>query len=335
MNLGLDTLKAIGLLTLLWLVISALTAPLEALGWWAGWFGEGIDEKLVSPKEEKRERPERNRLRRQADYFIVFLTGIAGVRSELYLPEERALLARLTGQLPEAIIVDTIFPYSVTNRALTSQRLFAWFWRYAFRQKEHRRRIGFLINIRNLFQVLVSADHRFGPIYNQGTAETIIKALNRHGYPPGSGTPVILIGYSGGGQIALGAAGYLDRQLAAPIRVISLGGVMCSDPGLQHVEHLYHIRGQRDGIQRLGRILFPGRWPLMANSFWNQAWAGGKISLVDMGAMGHHGPGGYLDEANFVTSGQTYMDATVAALCRLVRQPFNQDGVVVNNMLHN
>jgi hypothetical protein len=325
-NLGLDTLKAMGLLTLLWLVISALTAPLEALGWWAGWFGEGIDEKLVPPEEET-ERPENKRLRRRADYFIVFLTGIAGVRSELYLPEERALLARLTRQLPEAIIVDTIFPYSVTNRALTSQRLFAWFWRYAFRQKEHRRRIGFLINIRNLFQVLVSADHRFGPIYNQGTAETIIKGLRRHGYPPGSGTPVILIGYSGGGQIALGAAGYLDRQLAAPIRVISLGGVMCSDPGLQHVEHLYHIRGQGDGIQRLSHILFPGRWPLMANSFWSQAAARGKISLVDMGMMVHHGPGGYLDEANLVAPGHSYMDETVATLCRLVREPFDRNSL--------
>jgi len=321
-SLGLETLKVIFLLTLLWLVISALTAPLEALGWWAGWFGEEIEETLARPKEEG---TEHEASRSPAAYFIIFLTGIAGVRQELYLPEEQTLLNRLVRQLPEAIIVDTIFPYSVTNRALTSQRLFAWFWRYAFRQKEHGRRVGFLINIRNLFQVMVSADHRFGPIYNQGTAETLIKGLRGHGYAGGSGTPVILIGYSGGGQIALGAVSYLLRQLAAPIRVISLGGVMCSDPGVQHVEHLYHIRGQRDGIQRLGEILFPGRWSLLANSFWNQVSARGKITFVDMGPMAHNGPGGYLDEASFLANGQSYMDETVATICRLVRLPFRQD----------
>lgn len=318
MSLGLETIDLLILLVLLWLLFSALTSPLEALGWWAGWYGEGVAEALEAEETEAA----RTEPAASASYFIVFLTGIAGVKSEVYLSEEREFLHRLARRLPEAVIVDDIFPYSVTNRALTGQRLFAWFWRYAFWRKERGGRVGLLINLRNLFQVMVSADQRYGPIYNQGSAALIVKGLQRHGYLNGSGTPVALIGYSGGGQIALGAVTYLARGLAAPIRVISLGGVMGSDPGVTHVEHLYHLRGTRDRVQRLGQLLFPGRWSLFPNSAWNRAVAAGKISVVEMGDIDHNGPGGYLDVDSYLENGQSYMDQTVETIAGLVQTPY-------------
>jgi len=39
-----------------------------------------------------------------------------------------------------------------------------------------------LINLRNLFQVAVSVDHRYGPFYNLGQAENVRDALLAYGY---------------------------------------------------------------------------------------------------------------------------------------------------------
>jgi len=60
---------------------------------------------------------------------------------------------------------------------------------------------GYLVNIRNVLVVAVSADKRYGPIYNLGIAQVMYQALIRHGYQPDSGVPITLI-FSGGGQMA-------------------------------------------------------------------------------------------------------------------------------------
>ena len=139
---------------------------------------------------------------------------------------------RCASVLPDSEVLE-VFPYSVQNRALTGQRFFAWFWRFALKLKLSRVAFaGFIINLRNAFQVAVSADRRYGPIYNQGMAETLHSALRGHGYSVGSGVPVTIVGYSGGGQVAVGAAAYLKEIIHAPVTVVSLGGIMASDEGL-------------------------------------------------------------------------------------------------------
>lgn len=305
---------------LLWILVSALLSPLESLGWWAGWFGEAFEEDEEESEDvaaavaldESAVQPS------NANFFIVFLTGIAGVAQEVHLPEEQDLLRRLAARLPDAEIVDDIFPYSVTNRALTGQRVFSWFWRFAFSRKQKGGRIGFVINIRNLFQVLVSADRRYGPIYNRGSAQLVLRGLRRHGYELGSQVPVILLGYSGGSQISVGAAPYLEEQLGIPVTIISVGGVLCADPGLMSVQHLYHLRGKRDRVEQLGYLLSPGRWPIFPNSHWNRANIHGKITQIELGTMAHTGPGSYLDDTTPWDASHTYMDKTVESITELV-----------------
>lgn len=299
---------------LLWFLIAALLSPLEALGWWAGWFH--VSETQIDPDEElpapQVAEPSNRNL------FVAYLTGIASVAEGVHLPREQALLSRLHDQIPNAEIVDDIFPYSVTNRALTGQRVFAWFWRYIFNRKSHGSPVGFLINLRNLFQVLVSADNRYGPIYNQGAAQLIWNALQAHGYPSAGGIPLVLIGYSGGGQICLGAASYLKDIINAPITLISLGGVLCADPSLADIEHLYHVEGTRDWVQRIGAIVFPGRWPILVNSNWNIARMEEKITIVRIAGVTHTGPSGYLDGDSRLPDGQTYLENTVETIVNLV-----------------
>lgn len=304
-------LLLIGMLTLL---ISSALAPLEALGWWAGWFGDQAVDMGAATPVGRRPAP-----RDGADHYLVYLSGIGSIAGNALYPDEAEFLQRLETALPRTVVIKDVFPYSVFNRALTGQRLFAWFWRMIYQCKlDGRRMLGNLINVRNLFQVIVSADNRYGPIYNYGSAEIILHGLLRQGYRVGSGAPVTLLGYSGGGQIALGAVTHLHTLLQAPIRVISLAGVMCADPGLRHVTHLYHLYGDKDSLHRIGGVVFPGRWRWMVRSPWNRALKAGKISFRGLGAIAHDNAGGYLDATTILPDGRSCLDHTVATITDLV-----------------
>jgi len=300
-------------LAFLALLLAGALAPLEALGWWAGWYGRRPEERPV-------------RIRAAAgapQHFLVFLSGIHSVAEHAFARREVTFLERLRERLPDSRILE-VFPYSVTNNALTGQRAFARFWRWALRMKLSRRALanmaGMLINLRNLWQVAVSADRRYGPIYNHGSADLITDALLAAGYVPGSRTHVTLIGYSGGGQIALGAAGHLDEILGAPVDVIALGGVMASDPAVLQVRHLYYLYGDLDNVHRTGRALFAGRWPLLRYSPWNQARAKGLITHVRLGPMKHTGRDGYLSTTALLPDGRSHLDATVDAIAGIVER---------------
>lgn len=304
----LELLLIVGVVLVVFLIAGVLS-PFEALGWWAGWYGEESQRTLPVDSAPA-----------NARHFVVFLSGINNVSGESFAEREVAFLARLGHELAdtEIVLVDDIFPYSVTEQALTGRRVFAWFWRWALRAKVSGPGLaGFLINIRNLWQVAVSADHRYGPIYNQGSANIILHGLLRHGYTFGSETPVTLIGYSGGGQVALGAAPHLRSILRVPISIISLGGVMSADSGLATLEHVYHLYGSRDNVQRLGAIFFPGRWPLIPSP-WNSAKKRGVIELVPMGPVDHTGPGGYLDAESHLPDGRSFLDGTVQTILELL-----------------
>lgn len=306
---------------LLWLLVALVLAPLEALGWWAGWF-EG--DEAANPELEPANKPVE---KAHVGGYLVFLTGISGVSGEDYLPEEADLLDRLDAAMDDITVVKDVYPYSVRNQALTGQRVFASFWRFALRMKLSgqplQRFIGFLINLRNAFQVMVSADRRYGPIYNTGTARLIVQSLLRHGYKRGSGMPITLLAYSGGGQIAVGAAPYLKTMTGAPVTVVSLGGAISGEPGVQALERLHHLYGRKDSVQKLGWILSPSRWHigsvfLLPRSRWNQARQAGKMDFIYMGDIKHSGRGGYLDTQATLPDGRTYMQYTVEMIAGLV-----------------
>lgn len=299
----LTTLLAVALLALL---IAGALAPLETLGWWAGWYGPSRDAWRAGAPPEGAPPPR--------ERYLVFLSGIHSVSDETQAGREIALLERLAVRFPALEIVQ-VFPYSVTNRALTGQRVFSWFWRWLHDRKLSGRTLAGLtsqlINLRNVWQVLVSADRRYGPLYNQGSAELIARTLLERGYDPELRAPVTLIGYSGGAQIAAGAAPHLRALLRGPVEVISLGGVLSSDPGLLEIERLYLLNGRRDRVQRLGSLLFPGRWALLGHSSWNRADAQGRIVRVDMGPADHTGRWGYFDEDAPLPDGRSYLALTL------------------------
>lgn len=307
------------LLTFLMLLIIGLFvwgafSPFEALGWWAGWFGEEIYVEQQPPSEHVR------LARPNADSYILFLSGIGRVSGETFSLREQGFLQRLAAALPHSVIIDDIFPYSVNNLPLTGQPFFARLWRWALRRKLDGPHIaGNLINIRNIWQVCISADNRYGPIYNQAVAEVLLHSLLRYDYDAEHQRPIFIIGYSGAGQIAVGAVPYLRQHIQAPIYVISLGGIFSSEPGLLRAEHFYHIYGSTDWACKLGWIA-PGRWPIFPSSDWNRARRQGLITLRNVGPMCHSGASGYLDRNSYLPDGTSHMDHIVQLMTEVVHR---------------
>jgi hypothetical protein len=311
-----DVVALIGLIVVA-VLVALLVAPLESLGWWAGWFGRR--DELERDVEEAREEGTRHASGDDADAYVVFLSGIGAISGTELLPTEEAFLELLDARLPQARVITDVFPYAAGGVGLTGQRAFAGLWKALYRMRlSGGSMLTNLVNMRNLFQVLVSADSRYGPVFNYGTSRQVLLGLLRAGYRPEQRRPVFLLGSSGGGQISVGAAPYLKVTLGSPVEVISLGGVISSDIGLRYLDHLTHIHGDIDGIQALGGRVFPSRWPTSPQSEWNRALRSGRIEKIRIGRIKHQGTGGYLDGETVLAEGDTPRERTLTTIAGVV-----------------
>ena len=294
------------LILLLALVVAALLmAPLESLHWWATSGAEQI-ETFVGPAE-----PTEQAAAITADQgpqkFLVYLSGIGAIAAKGVPEEEVPFVQDLHDRLTGFTVIDDVFPYAVDNRGLTAERLLGGLWRWLDRArlKNPNASLAVLINLRNLMQLFVCADRRYGPTYNLGTAREIHMSLMRHGHRPGSPDQVVLFGWSGGGQIALGAAWYL-HAMGLNVSVMSLGGMLSDDIALGRVDHLWHLYGSKDFLQASGQVMFAGRWPISKGSPWNQALEDGTISMIDLGPYNHNIKQHYFDYESKLPDGRSY-----------------------------
>lgn len=297
-------------------VVAGLLAPLETLGWWAGWYEDEVDT-TINAGELAEPVSDASGISR----FIVYLDGI-GISSFEYLPDIEEFLDTLAPALPDDMaLLRGIIPYSVLNSPLDEDRPLSFLWRAADKARfaNPMALLGLLVNIRNVMIVAVSADKRYGPLYNQGIAQVVYNGLLKNGYQPASGTPITLIGYSGGGQMSCACAPFLKRALSAPIDVISLGGVISANCNLLKLEHLYHLVGEKDSVERIGPVMFPGRWKLFFLSFWNRAKRRGEISFINMGPVGHQVPGGILDPNVILADGRSSLQQTIETITGILK----------------
>ncbi|MDX2229981.1 MAG: CAAX protease [Leptolyngbyaceae cyanobacterium bins.349] len=303
------------------IVFAGILAPLETLGWWAGWFGDDLDTssaQAIAPADAAA--PSTTAAGQPISRYVVYLDGI-GQSGEEYTPDVEDFLAALQPALPSDVqLVSGLMMYSVLNQPLDQDRPLAFVWRTAdkMRWTNPAAVLGLMLNLRNVFIVAVSADKRYGPIYNQGIAQVLFDGLVKRGYHPGSGTPITLIGYSGGGEMSVAAAPYLKKAMGAPIDVISLGGVMSANNDFLKLEQLYHVIGEQDFVERVGPIIFPGRWKLFPLSYWNRAKRRGNISIISAGPVGHQVPGGYMDPKATLPDGRTHLQHTIEIILKIL-----------------
>ncbi len=308
------------------LVIAGLLSPFESLGWWAGWYGDGIETHIlpVPPTLSASSAPFSTAFTARQDQapspqrYIIYLDGISQSCAD-YPKRVQNFLDTLEAALPSTMVfVQDIMAYSALNRPLTIQRPFALFWRWINRVEARNPSspLDIFINLRNTFQVAVSTDNRYGPVFNRGTAQVILNSLRQRGYQ--TGIPITLLGYSGGAQVALGAVTYLKYALDVPIDVISIAGVVSGDNGVAEIERLYHVRGEKDMLARLGSIMFPKRWPIVAWSSWNLARAEGKVQFISLGPVGHNGVRGPIDPISKLPSGRSHLSQTMEIIMSIL-----------------
>lgn len=302
-------------------VFAGILAPLETLGWWAGWFGDDLDTSTAQAIAVPNSAIAANQSAKTISRYVVYLDGI-GQSGEEYTPDVEDFLNALRPALPEDMeLVSGLMMYSVLNKPLDEDRPLAFLWKTAdkMRWTNPTALLGLMLNLRNVFIVAVSADKRYGPIYNQGIAQVLFDGLVKRGYRPGSSTPITLIGYSGGGEMSVAAAPYLKKAMSAPIDVISLGGVMSANNDFLKLEQLYHVVGDKDFVERVGPIIFPGRWKMFPLSFWNRAKRRGNISIISPGPIGHQVPGGYMDPKATLPDGRTYLQNTIEIILKILQ----------------
>ena len=306
-----STISLIAAISICALIAAAALSPIESLSWWAGWNDKEAEFDDTLPKSVPTSAEEA--------HFVVYLSGVSTMTGHYLTDREVRFIDQLKQRVPTIEVINDIFPYSPSGAPLlAAPRLLDRFWRLLLaRRLKGRTAMSFLANLRNIFQVLVSADNRYGPIFNFGASQVISEALLRHGYQPGSGAPVTIIGYSGGAQIGLGATPFLTSSLDAPVDVIALGGVLASGPGVGAVRKLHRLYGAKDGVHRLGSLFFPERWGVYAHSKWNKAKREGRIIPQSIGVMKHAGPSGYFGVGE-APDGRRYVDHTLDAVAGLL-----------------
>ncbi|NDJ21421.1 hypothetical protein GS682_07180 [Nostoc sp. B(2019)] len=324
-----ETLKLLllaGVLLLVWGTLS----PVGTLVWWlsqsAGSLGlnKNQSRKLPSGVNTKRYgvggRSTKAIKSTKIDCYIIYLPGVGDFSANEVTPGEEFFLKNLVELHPNCVAVSDVFPYSVANESLGGQRLLAPLWRAAKDADGWLSNADILIKIRNLWRFAISADERYGPIYNLGIANAIIDRMNAaHPMPQSPNQPLklVLIGTSGGVQVALGAVSYLEQRLNAELLVISVGGSFDGNTGFEAVDHMYHLQGRRDWVEDITRLLFASRWPLTVGSPFNQARREGRYTVQVSGPHAHDGAEGYFGQAFVGTSKTTYVQLTLQKVNQL------------------
>jgi hypothetical protein len=169
---------------------------------------------------------------------------------------------------------------------------------------------GMLVQANNVIKVGISSDRRYGPILHVEQALKVAEQLAEAGFHPSIGATITLLGYSGGGEMAMGMADDLRRICRCPVGIITFCGVFSGNQDLSRVEAVTTINGGRDPMELVGHLLFPGRSPLLPFSRWNQALQRGLVRHAPIPGMTHNGNAGPFSERHR----EVVIGAIVAAL---------------------
>lgn len=297
------------------LVLWGMLAPITTIVWWLNQSAESLGLKLDDEsKKSAVSRQATVKASPKINCYIVFLPGIGNFSPNEITEGERYFIDQLAARHSNCIAVKDVFPYSVRNKDLGSQVL-APFWQAAEKSE------GFpgyvFIQIRNLWRFAISADDRYGPVYNLSIARTIVARMKAaHPIPSDQRVNLILISTSGGTQVALGATAHLREWINARISVVSIGGTFEGRAGFNNVDHVYHLYGDRDWVTQLPRLVFPARWSLVVGSPVNQARQQGRYTVCNVGNQKHDGSQGYFGDA--IAFNQTsYVQQTLEQVTQL------------------
>lgn len=324
------TLKLL-FLAIVILLLWGILSPVGTLVWWLDHDAQSLRLKRGRTNGSSPDDEAADDATAAIDCYIVFFTGVGDFSTNQLSPGEEQFLDRLTEQHPNCVAIRDVFPYSAANESLDGRRWLAPLWEAAQAARGWFENANVIIKIRNLWRFAISIDDRYGPVYNEGVATTIVEEMKAaHPIPDAEQSPyrLILIGTSGGAQVALSSSQYLDQWLDARLIVVSVGGDFAGTKGFESADHIYHLKGRRDWIEDVSTILFPGRWPWTVGSPFNQARRQGRYTVVNTGPHTHDGETGYFGTEPIGQSDTTYLDLTLQRINQLPiwsSEEFKQD----------
>ncbi|MBW4685023.1 MAG: hypothetical protein KME40_07955 [Komarekiella atlantica HA4396-MV6] len=282
-----------GAFLLLW----GMLAPVSTIIWWLNQTAESLGLENEQEKPDVLRQASINAPTSKIDCYIVFLPGVGNFSPDEITQGERYFIDQLATRHPNCVAVRDVFPYSVVNQDLGSQKFLAPLWQAA---KESDGLFGnVLVQVRNLWRFAISADDRYGPVYNLSIARTIIDRMNAaHPIAPfDQPINLILLSTSGGTQVALGTTAHLREWINARLTVVSIGGTFEGRAGFNDANHVYHLYGDRDWVTTLARVVFPARWNWVVGSPINQARQQERYTVCNVGSQEHSGAEGYFGNA--------------------------------------
>ena len=280
-------LRCSGILLLILIPTAGIYSLMSQFAFWEGWL-EGLPEPQQLFPETSAEASAHN-------CYVVYLDGIHQLERD-HPPRVSAFLDALDQHLNEGTrLIKGLEAYTVLPVALAQDAGSAWFWRRLFAlQEQHPNALvqglaAAFVQANNVIKVGISSDRRYGPILNYELALKIALRLAEVGFRPDQGSRLVLLGYSGGAEMAMGVADYLKRLCRAPVRIVSFCGVFSGNQVLDQIEAITTIVGDRDPVAAFGQIAYPGRSFLLPLSNWNRALAAGLVERVEVAGMNHNG----------------------------------------------
>ncbi len=297
-------------------ILWGMLAPVSTIVWWLDQTAESLG---LAQEEEKPDvllKAATNTPTSAINCYIVFLPGVGNFSPDEITPGEKYFIEQLAKRHSNCVVVRDVFPYSVVNQDLGSQELLTPLWQ-ASKQSDGLLS-NVLIQVRNLWRFAISADDRYGPVYNLSIAHTIVERMNAAHPIVRSDRPInlILISTSGGTQIALGATAHLNNWIDARLTVVSIGGTFEGRAGFNHADHVYHLQGDRDWVADLCRVVFPARWRWTVGSPVNHARQQGRYTVCNIGPYEHTGVEGYFGKA-ITANGTPYVIQTIEQVDQL------------------
>lgn len=304
---------------LLLIPIAGIVSLVSQFAFWEGWLdglpdvealwaGTGTDDPGTLPDGAGEPSADQS--------VIVYLDGIH--QSELdHPPRVATFLAELEQRLPTGVrLLRGLETYTVMPVALREDSGGSWFWRRLFALQEQHPGgwlpllAAVLVQANNVIKVGISSDRRYGPIRHYELALKIVLRLREQGFRPGGRGRLILLGYSGGGEMAFGVADYLSRIARVPLHLISFCGVFSGEHPLERLASIGSVVGDRDPVAAFGNIAYPGRSPLLPFSRWRRALAAGRVQRCTIAGMNHNGSSGPFSDR--------YRSAVVGAVLQLL-----------------
>jgi len=294
-----------GLAALLLLVpIAGIVSLVSQYAFWEGWLSGLPDPAtLFAPPNPASPQSEAPVGGLSPQGYVIYLDGIHQYSFD-HPPRVTAFLGDLERRLGPGIqLVRGFEAYTVMPVPLAEDRGGAWFWRRLFALQEHhpvalvRTLTAVLVQANNIIKVGISSDRRYGPIGHYELALRIAERLAHAGFHPEQGAGLVLLGYSGGAEMAFGVADYLQRLCPVPLRVISFCGVFSGNHPLERVEAIGTVVGSRDPVAAFGRVAYPARSAIWPFSRWRRALGQGRVERRTIAGMGHNGKNGPFAEA--------------------------------------